>query len=110
MKRYEGSREGHAIVVTVNGRPLHPRLDLWNHSPTGFECGYDGSGPAQMALALLAEHLGDDDRAVELHQEFKRAVVAKLPRSGWTLTGSQIQQAIDSLATTSKQSAAQVEQ
>lgn len=103
MKRYEGSREGHAIVVTVNGRPLNPRLDLWNHSPTGFEWGYGGSGPAQLALALLAEHLGDNDRTLELHQEFKWAVVAKLPRRGWTLTSVQVQEAIDSLAGQSHQ-------
>jgi hypothetical protein len=26
--------------VTVDGQPLNPRLDLWNHSPTEFEWGY----------------------------------------------------------------------
>ena len=82
----------------VNGRPLNPRLDLWNHSPTGFEWGYGGSGPAQLALALLADHLGDDRKAVELHQPFKWAVVAKLPKQGWTLTTEQITQALESSA------------
>ena len=94
MKRYEGRREGYAAAVFVNGRPLNPRLDLWNHSPTGFEWGYGGSGPAQLSLALLADHLGDDHRAVELHQDFKWAVVAKLPKRGWTLTSRQIEQAL----------------
>ena len=97
MKRYEGKREGYAADVTVNGRPLNPRLDLWNHSPTGFEWGYGGSGPAQLALALLAEHLGDDDEAVELHQEFKREVVAKFDRRGWTLTSEQMREAVNAL-------------
>lgn len=106
MKTYEGSREGHAIIVTVNGRPLNPRLDLWNHSPTGFEWGYGGSGPAQLALAILADHLRDDDRASRLHQEFKWTVVAKLPHDGWTLTSAQIQHAIDSLDAKSEQVAA----
>jgi Family of unknown function (DUF6166) len=36
--------------------PLH--LEIRNHSPTGFGWGYRGSGPAQLALALLADHLG----------------------------------------------------
>lgn len=45
-------------------RPLEPRHDLRNHSPDGFEWGYSGSGPAQLALALAADVLGDDDRAV----------------------------------------------
>lgn len=60
-------------------RRLNPRLDLFNHS-IGFEIGYGGSGPAQTALAILADHLGDDDRAVRLHQSFKWAVIAKLDR------------------------------
>lgn len=97
MKTYKGKREGYAALVTVNGRPLNPHLDLWNHSPTGFEWGYGGSGPAQLALALLADHLGDGDQAIELHQEFKSAVVADLPYRGWTLTSQQIQQAVENL-------------
>ena len=51
MKRYAGRRQGYVVNVTVDGRRLNPRLDLWNHSPTGFEWGYSGSGPAQLALA-----------------------------------------------------------
>jgi hypothetical protein len=94
MKAYEGRREGHAVIVTVNDRLLKPRLDLWNHSPTGFEWGYGGSGPAQLALALLADHLGDDAEAVALHQSFKFAVVVKLPKRGWTLTSREIDEAI----------------
>jgi hypothetical protein len=42
-KRYEGRRQGYAVIVTVNGRRLNPRFDLWNHSPTGFEWGSQGS-------------------------------------------------------------------
>ena len=97
MKTYEGRREGYAVIVTADGRPLRPRLDLWNHSPTGFEWGYGGSGPAQLALALLADHLGNDNEAVVLHQDFKRAIVARLPRSGWTLTSQQMQETVESL-------------
>jgi len=85
------------VTVTVNGRPLKPRLDLWNHSPTGFEWGYGGSGPAQLSLALLADHLGNDDEAVTLHQEFKRTVVADLPHRHWTLTSEQIQHTVTAL-------------
>ena len=90
MKRYEGRRDGHVPEVTVDGRPLDPRLDLGSHSPTGFEWGYGGSGPAQLALALLADHTGDDDEAVMLHQDFKRLVVARLAFRGWELTGPQM--------------------
>lgn len=102
MKIYQGMREGFAAEVTVSGRRLNPRLDLWNHSPTGFEWGYGGSGPAQLALALLADHLDNDDEAVALHQDFKRMVVADLPHRHWTLTSDQIARAVQALRMNSK--------
>src|SRR5438876_4164245 len=94
MKIYEGRREGYAVLVTVNGHPLNPRLDLWNHSPNGFEWGYGGSGPAQLALAVLADHLADDHHARDFYQRFKWAVVAELPRRHWTLTSREVDAAI----------------
>jgi hypothetical protein len=97
VKRYVGRRTGHAVDVTVDGRPLNPRLDLWNHSPTGFEWGYGGSGPAQLALALLADCLGDDDEAVSLHQDFKSAFVAGLPHRGWTVAEEQVRTTVGAL-------------
>ena len=97
MKIYKGTREGHTANVTVNGRPLNTRLDLWNHSPTGFEWGYGGSGPAQLALALLADCLGDDEHAVQLHQEFKREVVANFEHRGWQITSQEIRAAATNL-------------
>lgn len=66
------------VFVGYGGPPLKPRLDLWSHSPTGFNWGYNGSGPAQLALALLADALGDDQLAITLYQPFKNAFVAGL--------------------------------
>jgi hypothetical protein len=90
MKRYEGRRQGYAVIVTVDGRPLNPRLDLWNHSPTGFEWGYGGSGPAQLALAILADHFGNDEQAFNFHHRYKWEVIAELPKRSWTLTSQDI--------------------
>ena len=89
-KRYEGWREDGNILVTVDGEALSPRQDFRAASADGFEWGYGGSGPAQLALALLADHLGDGEPALALHQEFKWAVVASLPRERWTLTSDEI--------------------
>jgi len=94
---YQGSRQGGNVSVTKNGRPLQPRQDLQNHSPTGFEWGYEGSGPAQLALALLADYLRDDESALDLHQEFKRVIVANLPRSCWTLNSREMERAVTAL-------------
>ena len=65
------------LVIRVDGEVLAPErsLALWNHSPDGFECGYAGSGPAQLALAILLAAGVEEARAVRLHQRFKFAHV-----------------------------------
>ena len=95
MRTYEGSRHCGSTNVRVDGILLKPRYDLRLHSPTGFDWGYGGSGPAQLALALLADHLDDDEEALNLYQRFKWAVVAELPWKDWRLTSEQIEQALD---------------
>ena len=81
----------YSVIVREGVRTafLDPRLDLANHSPTGLSWGYAGSGPAQLALALLAHATGYDKRALKNYQTFKARVVAKLPRN-WKLTRSQV--------------------
>jgi hypothetical protein len=94
--KYVGTRtrEGCKVEKDEEGKEpavLDPRLDLWNHSPTGLEWSYGGSGPAQTALALLADATGDDRLAVSLHQDFKRQFVARFPKQGFTMTEAEIQ-------------------
>jgi len=67
-----------AALSTSKPQELSLRLDLMNHSPTGFSWGYGGSGPAQLALALCADVLKDDRRALDIYQDFKRLFVALL--------------------------------
>ena len=95
MNLYRGTRGASGVTVTVQAPateavPLELRLDLINHSPDGFEWGYHGSGPSQLALAILARELGDDQAAMALHQEFKARVVAMLPEREWELTGDEV--------------------
>jgi hypothetical protein len=64
--------------VWANGKPISPEksLKVFNHSPTGFSWGYGGSGPAQLALAILLRYLPAKE-AVSLHQAFKWAIIAQ---------------------------------
>lgn len=94
---YSGERTGRgtAVVFVSEGGvrsllPIAPSLDVWNHSPTGFEWGYLGSGPAQLALALLLDVTGDREAALAHYQTFKREVVARLYRQAWAITSGEI--------------------
>ena len=86
--------------VTVNGAPLPLCLHVRNHSPTGFEWGYGGSGPSQLALALLVAEFTDPRIALRIYQRFKWAAVIHLARAGWTLTSDQIREAVRDLPDT----------
>jgi hypothetical protein len=93
MKVYEGGRSLDGAVVTVDGRPLAPRHDLRRLSRAGFEWTYEGAGPAQLALALLADHLADDRAALAGYERFMREVVAHLDNA-WRLTSADIDAAL----------------
>ena len=88
---------GDAVIVTVDGKPLNPRHDLCNHSPDGFEWGYGGSGPAQLALALLADHLGNEPMALANYQAFKSEVIAGLDDDQWLLTNEDVDHALQEI-------------
>lgn len=71
------------------------------HSPTGYEWGYNGSGPAELARCILLDHYGvpgDDGSQYESelpvsYQQFKFDHVGRLPRElPWTLTSEAIEQ------------------
>jgi hypothetical protein len=93
---YRGRRDPAAPVsegveVTVDGEPLNCRYDLLSASPSGFQWGYGGSGPAQLAIAILA-HVFDDEFATNHYQRFKREVIAILSEEGWTLTKEDLEE------------------
>jgi len=58
-----------------------------NHSPDGFMWGYEGSGPAQLALALIIYAAKKLDipimEGVPYYQDLKRDFVAKLPQNNF---------------------------
>jgi hypothetical protein len=96
MTTYEGKRTIDGLVVTVDGRKLDERYDVKQFTKYGFEWTYEGESPLQLALAILADHLKDDARAIRLSQPFMRKVVANLDND-WTLTGEEIDAALRDL-------------
>lgn len=113
-KMYKGSRRKDDVEVRIihlqEGEEgfvsgLLPHIPF--HSPSGFEWGYGGSGPADLALAILVDYLDEHppsqgwedrkrfdqwtvtSRAWKLHQPFKRDVVAGFDDE-WELDETQI--------------------
>jgi len=116
MKTYRGYTDrgdaggGVVVLVFADGQRPYRLRHLIVHSPSGVNWGYNGSGPADLALAILTDYLGETaaipaheryDHAITgvihetgawlLHQEFKRDVVAPLPQSqGFTIDGATV--------------------
>lgn len=96
MKIYRGKRLGNpedliGVIVTVNNKPLKHRV---RHSPTGFEWGYLGSGPADLALSILWNFLGKEPSRI-LYMDFKTRFVARW-KDKWEITSLEIQSWINS--------------
>lgn len=81
------------FIVTVNGKELDPHLDIWNHSPDGFSWGFSGSGPSQLACAILYHFAlytkieNPTDFVDGLSYKFREHFIAKIPmNSPWQIT------------------------
>jgi hypothetical protein len=88
---YAGYRDARGAHVTKNGRLLSPArsMKVRLHADA-FEWGYAGSGPAQLALALLLEEGVSPELAITLHQRLKFYTVVHLKKDEWSITGTQI--------------------
>jgi len=104
-----GGPNGPVVVYEDDHLPYKLR-QMIVHSPSGMAWGFGGSGPADLALAILADYLGEadaipahdrydptlerrilDTRAARLHQAFKWQFIAPLDQgAGWALTGAEI--------------------
>lgn len=69
--------------VWLDGKLLDPEpsLAIRNHSPDGFNWGYCGSGPAQLALAIILKLTGK----TEGYQDFKWKTIAVLPQENFEI-------------------------
>jgi len=119
VKVYSGTRvfhrdstsRGEPFVVVenvVDDEPSdrRPLTHVPYHSPDGFEWGYRGSGPADLALAILADYFEEPpefvlaalrsmwaprSKAAALHQSFKEQFVATEQRDEWQLQSDVIE-------------------
>ncbi len=79
-------------AVWFGTEPLTPDESLKhrNHSLDGFSWGYGGSGPSQLALAVLLK-VTDPETALSLYQQFKWDHVANWPSDGdWLITVAEV--------------------
>lgn len=97
---YRGHRRSHAgrthcLVVACRGAAMErllypgPSQTIRNHS-AGFEWGYPGSGPAQLALALLLDYTQDREWAQAHYQDFKNDYVAAWEEPRFSISGAEI--------------------
>ncbi len=72
--------------VFLNGELLNPTesLKVRNQSPTGFNWGYRGDGPAQLALGILLK-FADEETALEYYQDFKEEIIVGLPQEDFEI-------------------------
>lgn len=97
MKLYRGIRTDQGCKVQVSlshvrvfWTDLRPCNHIRNHSPDGCNWGYQGSGPAQLALALAVDLLGLAGADPDVYQTLKRDLVAKIENDNWTLTEEEV--------------------
>lgn len=82
------SKQVSGIWITRDVRIGEDLLDpaesqrLYNHSLDGFSWGYAGSGPAQLALALLLRYTTQEE-ALKFYQEFKWDILSALPEDNF---------------------------
>jgi len=94
MITYQGTKTNHGMgpqSILRNGRPLSLKasLKIRPHSPAGFNWGYGGSGPAQLALALRYNATHNKQLALDNYQAFKWQFVAHWGDS-WQITDHEI--------------------
>ena len=122
LKRVQAAQETDVRIWRDEDGTVHanvPHSVVW-HSPSGFEVGYGGSGPADLALNVLnafvppgrspsidADGVEHDDSPVKCyagqcsafaarhHQAFKVQFIATMHRDGGTLPARTIREWID---------------
>lgn len=81
MKIYKGHRDieagGQIVFVRTDDDPpkVYELPHIVRYSPDGFNWGYGGSGPADLALSILADFFGTEEIPPNIYQQFKRKFI-----------------------------------
>jgi len=89
VKVYAGDRTIDGIVVSVGDDDLPTYQEVRSYDTGGFEWGYEGSAPSQLAFALLYDHTYDTEVATGLQERLMREVIANLGNN-WEITSSDL--------------------
>lgn len=73
--------ESKDVFDITHKEPIEWRLTEINHSPTGFEWGYNGSGPSQLAWCILRECGLTKEQTQQYYMDFKKDVISQLKDS-----------------------------
>lgn len=73
----------YALLVDEHDRVVRTVQHLVLHSPDGFEYGYGGSGPSDLARSIVGHMMVTDTPPAVIYQQFKRDFV-----EGWDRTRS----------------------
>ncbi len=86
------TRSGRRTVAVVydDGLLLGSLAHLVRHSPDGFEWGYGGSGPADLARSIVGDLLETEAPIAADYQRVKSALIATLPEKGGEIFADQV--------------------
>lgn len=104
-KTYTGYRFGSdpsdRVTVMIHEKGKKPRpLESYRHIRYhgDFNWGYSGSGPAQLALAMVADVTGEKPE-LAVYMMFKSRVVGCLPCEGWSIDEGEIRHILHDIKT-----------
>ena len=77
----------HTKMVRIDGEVLEPieSVGIMDNGVRGFNWGYIGAAPEQLALALLLKYT-DTKMAVQLYKQFTTELVQHFPQDDFVLT------------------------
>jgi hypothetical protein len=100
---YRANQRGGGCLVTVSDdagdesvlspAAIDSKFEL-RHSPDGFQWGYAGSGPAELARAMLVRVIPDDDRVrhPRCYQAFKADTISRIKKDEFEIDFKAVQE------------------